>query len=131
VAISAVELLKAFLVSTTLTGEAFLDAVLARTPLSSVRQGIEKAHALKHIEDARSAGAILGNGIGIICEDTVPFCLWVASRFSSSFEDAIWATVSALGDRDTTCAIVGGMVILRTGEASIPGAWRARLEGWA
>ena len=117
--------------STTLTGEAFLDAVLARTPLSSVRQGIEKAHALKHIEDARSAGAILGNGIGVICEDTVPFCLWVASRFSSSFEEAMWATVSALGDRDTTCAIVGGMVILRTGEASIPSTWRARLEGWA
>lgn len=115
----------------TLTGEAFLDAVLARTPLSSVRQGIEKAHSLKHIDDARSAGAILGNGIGVICEDTVPFCLWVASRFNTSFEEAMWATVSALGDRDTTCAIVGGMVVLRAGEDSIPSEWRARLEAWA
>jgi len=125
---SAIAVGAALMSSTKLTGEAFLDAVLDHTPLSSVRQGIEKARSLEHIEDARSASAILGNGIGVICEDTVPFCLWVASRFNQSFEEAMWATVSALGDRDTTCAIVGGMILLRTGEASIPSTWRARLE---
>ena len=115
---------------TTLTHQAFLAEVLAHTPPSAVREGIEKAHALEHIASAPRAGAILGNGLGVICEDTVPFCLWVAARFSTSFEEAMWATVSALGDRDTTCAIVGGMVILRAGEESVPSAWRARLEAW-
>jgi hypothetical protein len=31
--------------------------------------------------------------------------------------------VSALGDRDTTCAIVGGVVSLQVGEAGLPAAW--------
>jgi ADP-ribosylglycohydrolase len=34
-----------------------------------------------------------------------------------------WTTVSVLGDRDTTCAIVGGIVACSVGEAGIPAAW--------
>jgi hypothetical protein len=36
--------------------------------------------------------------------------------------------VSALGDRDTTCAIVGGMVALHAGVDSIPREWLACRE---
>ena len=32
-------------------------------------------------------------------------------------------TVSGLGDRDTTCAIVGGIVALSAGRESIPAEW--------
>ena len=37
--------------------------------------------------------------------------------------EALWNTVTALGDRDTTCAIVGGIVACQTGAESIPEAW--------
>jgi len=37
-------------------------------------------------------------------------------------------TVSGLGDRDTTCAMVGGIVALSAGAASIPDAWVAARE---
>lgn len=36
------------------------------------------------------------------------------------YEAALWLTVSGLGDRDTTCAIVGGIVITCTGSEGIP-----------
>jgi ADP-ribosylglycohydrolase len=48
----------------------------------------------------------------------------VASRWSHNYEEALWETVSALGDRDTTCAIVGEMVVMQTGVAAIPESWR-------
>jgi ADP-ribosylglycohydrolase len=63
--------------------------------------------------------------------DTVPFCLWVAAWHSCHFAEALWQTVSALGDRDTTCALVGGIVALQVGDhgdCAIPGAWRHARE---
>jgi ADP-ribosylglycohydrolase len=59
----------------------------------------------------------------VIASDTVPFCLWCAARHASSYTDAIWTTVSGLGDRDTNCAIVGGIVALSAGRDSIPPGW--------
>jgi ADP-ribosylglycohydrolase len=55
--------------------------------------------------------------------DTVPLCLWVVAHASRGFEQALWHTVSALGDRDTTCAIVGGVLALTTGPDEIPQRW--------
>jgi ADP-ribosylglycohydrolase len=40
----------------------------------------------------------------------------------------MWQTVSALGDRDTTCAIVGGIVAVQVGEEGIPPEWRQARE---
>jgi len=65
--------------------------------------------------------------------DTVPLALWCAGERLDDYEEALWLTVSALGDRDTTCAIVGGVVAAYTGAGGIPGAWlRARepLPSW-
>jgi ADP-ribosylglycohydrolase len=67
----------------------------------------------------------IGAGEQVLAEDTVPFALWCAARFIDSYEEALWATVSALGDRDTTCAIVGGIVALRP---PIPPGWLAARE---
>jgi len=53
----------------------------------------------------------------------VPLCFWVAARKSEDFAEALWETVSALGDRDTTCAIVGGILAARTGVEGIPRPW--------
>jgi ADP-ribosylglycohydrolase len=41
-----------------------------------------------------------------------------------SYVEALWHTVSALGDRDTTCAIVGGIMSLIQGEEGIPDDWK-------
>jgi ADP-ribosylglycohydrolase len=56
----------------------------------------------------------------------VPLCLWVAAKRAADYEGALWETVAALGDRDTTCAIVGGIVAL--GPTQIPAEWMARRE---
>jgi ADP-ribosylglycohydrolase len=45
----------------------------------------------------------------------------------------LWLTVSGLGDRDTTCAIVGGIVACHVGLKSIPKDWlkqREKLPSW-
>ena len=70
----------------------------------------------------------LGNGSRVTAPDTVPFALWCAARHLDQFEEALWATVSGLGDRDTTCAIVGGVVALAVGPSGLPPAWVAARE---
>lgn len=106
-------------------GTAWMEAVALRTPRGEVHDGIRKAMALPSDTSVIDAAVALGNGSGVAATDTVPLCLWIASRVDG-YEDAMWATVSALGDRDTTCAIVGG--ILAAGGASIPSAWLAARE---
>lgn len=90
----------------------------ARLSLEGLASGTSTAHA----------ALALGSGYDVTAFDTVPFCLWVASWHSHEYEEAIWQTVSALGDRDTTCAIVGGIVALQVGEDGIPEPWRDARE---
>jgi ADP-ribosylglycohydrolase len=63
-------------------------------------------------------------GTRVSAQDTVPFALWCAAHHLDDYEEALWTTVRGLGDRDTTCAIVGGVVVLATGVAAIPAEWR-------
>ncbi|MDF2440306.1 MAG: hypothetical protein JWN98_1290, partial [Abditibacteriota bacterium] len=42
-------------------------------------------------------------------------------------ENALWLAVSGLGDRDTTCAMVGGIVALSAPD-TIPPLWRDARE---
>jgi ADP-ribosylglycohydrolase len=79
----------------------------------------------------RSLEAVInkvGNGSQVTAQDTVPFVLWSAAQSLSSYETALWQTVSALGDMDTNCAIVGGIVVLYTGTDAIPEEWRRNRE---
>lgn len=118
----------------TLSGVDFLRAVADRTPAGLVRDGIGNAVVLSKLDDPRSAAASLGNGREISAQDTVPFALWAASKNLDDFAAGFWATASAGGDIDTTCAIVGGIIAARTGPASIPAEWRTRAEplpNWA
>jgi ADP-ribosylglycohydrolase len=109
-------------------GEPLLRFVLDHTPPSATRDGIERALSL-HVSGGSLQQAIetLGTGYQVSSADTVPFCLFCIARHPGSFEDAFWSTVSGLGDRDTTCAIVGGVVALH-GEARIPPGWLASRE---
>jgi len=75
----------------------------------------------------------MGNGGAIAAHDTVPYALWCAGSCLNDYEAALWQTAIGLGDVDTNCAIVGGIVALATGAAGIPGEWRQRREplpGW-
>ncbi len=103
------------------------DTVLAHTPEGRTRLGIAQAAELPRGESPPRAASVLGNGSAVSAQDTVPFTLWVAARHLDNFEEAIWSTVSGLGDRDTTCAIVGGMLAARPG-ATLPPAWLAACE---
>ncbi len=102
-------------------------AVLDHTPDGETRAVIEQAARLPLSYDVRTAVSALGNGTRVISQDTVPFSLWCAARHLGDYEEALWTTVSGLGDRDTTCAIVGGIVALGAG-AEIPPAWLASRE---
>ena len=108
-------------------GAALIAAAIAHTPDGLVRDGLVKAAEMS-TDDAQIAAAVLGCGERISCPDTVPFCLWCAARSLDSFEEAMWSTASALGDVDTTCAIVGGIVALAVGSEGIPAEWLARRE---
>lgn len=107
---------------------AFIDMVLPYVPDSLVRAKLRNARDLSSDCSVRLAVAALGNGTGVSAPDTVPFALWCAGERLADYEEALWATVSALGDRDTTCAIVGGIVACYTGTEAIPEPWRDARE---
>jgi ADP-ribosylglycohydrolase len=109
-------------------GLSLLEEVIAWTPEGETRAGLVKAQALPFEESSETAAKVLGNGARVLSWDTVPFALWCAARHLDNFEEAMWTTVAGLGDRDTTCAIAGGVVVLSAGTGSIPGAWRAARE---
>jgi ADP-ribosylglycohydrolase len=109
-------------------GREWLRRVRELVPVGYVRAGIDEAIALPTGTPTYAAARALGNGAGVTAPDTVPFCLWIASWYSHDFVEAMWQTVSALGDRDTTCAIVGGIVSVQVGEAAIPADWRETRE---
>jgi ADP-ribosylglycohydrolase len=100
--------------------------VLARTPEGATRQRIEKAAALPASTPSDRVAGQLGSGQEVSCQDTVPFVIWCAAHTLGDYEAAFWKTVSGLGDRDTTCAMVGGIVALSS--RSIPPAWLAARE---
>ncbi len=107
------------------------DAVLENTPPGATRSGLERAQALPLETSPSAAAAVLGSGARVLSEDTVPFSVWCAARHLDNYQEALWATVSGLGDRDTTCAITGGIVALSAGREAIPTAWleaRERLQ---
>jgi ADP-ribosylglycohydrolase len=111
----------------------FLSEICDQVPESEVRRGIVTALALPSNATVESAVAALGNGSKISAQDTVPFALWAAASHLHNYEDALWTTVSGLGDRDTTCAIVGGIVAMSSGVETIPSSWiqaREPIPAW-
>lgn len=111
----------------------FLDWVLPHVPESEVRSKIRQARDMAANASVQFAVSVLGNGIGVSAQDTVPLSLWCAAGHLTNYEEALWLTVSGLGDRDTTCAIVGGIVASYTGIEGIPQEWlneREPLPSW-
>lgn len=105
-----------------------LGEVMRFTPPGHTLNRLRKAADCDLAADPGEVGEGLGTGLDLAAHDTVPFCLWVAARHLDSYEDAIWTATSQYGDRDTNGAIVGGIVVLATGEDQIPFLWRAATE---
>lgn len=100
-----------------------IDFVSQHIPRTETYHELLKAFDVPFDTEPNAAARILGNDSRVISSDTVPFCLWCAARHPNNYAEALWATVSGLGDRDTTCAIVGGIVALSAGRESIPITW--------
>ncbi len=111
-------------------GREYLNRVLESVPESAVRDGIRFARGMVDDATVEEAADVLGSGFEISAQDTVPFVLWCAAHELDHFDEALWLTVAGLGDRDTTCAMVGGIVACYTGEAAIPEEWRQNREAF-
>lgn len=107
---------------------AFLEAILLHVPPSETRERLRHAARFAPGVSARFAAEVLGTGAQVSAQDTVPFALFCAGEHLRDYEEALWQTVSGLGDQDTTCAIAGGVVALHVGAAGIPPAWVAARE---
>lgn len=103
----------------------FVSFVRDRTPTGLVRERLGAALDLVDRQDSRAVGRMLGNGREVSAPDTVPFAVWSASRHLDDYPAAFWSTASAGGDVDTTCAIVGAIVGVRT---ELPAVWTKRVE---
>ena len=110
------------------SGTDMLETVLHHTPEGGTRRILVHAVEIPPEASPVTAASILGNGSKVVCWDSVPFALWCAARHHDHFENALWATLTALGDRDTTCAMVGGIVALATGHDAIPREWISARE---
>ncbi len=107
------------------SGSAFIREALEYVPEGIIRERLEIAMELPP-DKLDYAARVLGSGYRVSAQDTVPFCLWCAAHHLDNFEEALRSTVRGLGDRDTTCAIVGGIVALSA--PGIPTLWLERRE---
>ena len=107
-------------------GDVFLRDIADKLPESDTKYKILSAIPIKKHSSIDFVVSVLGNGMMLTAQDTVPFCLWCAAYYYASVEEALWIAVSALGDRDTICAIVGGMVSLYADE--LPQQWLSYME---
>ncbi|MFC9324458.1 ADP-ribosylglycohydrolase family protein [Kitasatospora sp. NPDC057015] len=110
-----------------------LTRVAALLPESDVRSGLRVAARLPDGTSVRHAAVVLGSGLQISAQDTVPFALWSAASRWDSLPETIWHTLGGWGDMDTTCAVAAGVVAARTGLGEVPAAWlaaREDLPGW-
>jgi ADP-ribosylglycohydrolase len=112
----------------------FLREVAGHVPESDVRSGLVVAAGFPSGTSVRHAASVLGSGARISAPDTVPFALWSAAGHPDDLSEALWQTVGGWGDRDTTCAIAGGVVGARTGTGGVPAAWlrtREEIPAWS
>lgn len=114
----------------TINKEDFLNQVIEYTPESDLKYKIKKIKHLPKSYDIRTIVSALGNGTKMLAQDTVPISLWNVYHYLGDFEASLWNTVSALGDRDTTCAIVGGINIMNSKKDKIPLNWVNAVEKW-
>lgn len=106
----------------------FIDKIVYELPESDTKSKLSKSKSVSynfHIETVKS---ILGNGVNMTSQDTVPFAIWCTAYNLVNFQEALWKAISILGDRDTICAMVAGMTIMSADEHTIPEEWISSVE---
>ncbi|MCO6438820.1 MAG: ADP-ribosylglycohydrolase family protein [Phycisphaerae bacterium] len=98
------------------------------TPDGLTRDGIGRAMEVGPTATSQDVAVALGSGQRLLASDTVPYAIWCAGRHLTDFEEALWNTAAGLGDVDTTCAVVGGIVALAVGGEELPREWLRRRE---
>lgn len=111
-----------------LSPQEFITSVGENVPDSDTKYSILKGLSISRNAHPEMLKTVLGNGTKMKSQDTVPYSIWCAAYHSTSFENALWKAVSVLGDRDTICAIVGGIVIMSAPEETIPLDWINAVE---
>lgn len=106
----------------------FIEQVAKELPDTDTTSKIKKSLSVLPHYHIKTVKTILGNGSKIMAQDTVPFAIWCAAHRLYDFEAALWKAVSILGDRDTICAIVGGITIMSTAADKIPQEWMESVE---
>ena len=106
----------------------FISKIVEYLPDTDTKSKIKKSITVPYKYNIETVKSILGNGSKIMVQDTVPFSIWCSAHNLNNFKEAIWKAVSILGDRDTICAIVGGIVIMSTDENKIPIEWNNSVE---
>lgn len=112
-----------------LSQQDFIQKIQEELDDSDMKSKLNKALYLDGNPSVELLVRTLGNGIKMTAQDTVPMVIWMLSRYRNNFEECLWNTVSALGDRDTTCAMAGGVSILCCDEKDIPD-WTENVENW-
>jgi ADP-ribosylglycohydrolase len=110
------------------TSDEFIDKVVNEVPDSDTRAKIAKSKSISYNYHIETVTTILGNGKNMLAQDTVPFVIWCTAHNLNNFEEGLWKAVSALGDRDTICAMTGGMLIMSSNENTIPRSWLNAVE---
>jgi ADP-ribosylglycohydrolase len=114
-----------------------LNKILEHMPESETKNQIKKISHVDIQEHPSSVAELYGTGmapkstkISTTCQHTVPFCLWMVQRsllFNKSFSTTMWEVAECLGDIDTTCAIVGGILACNK-NIKLPQEWISKLE---
>lgn len=127
----AVALAAAIAVTQRDAGLSAIDSVAERLPSGPLWAMLHRAARLGGASPSE-AGEVLGTGLHIRADDTVPFALWCAFNHIDDYGAAQLAAIegfaSPASDRDTVCAIVGGVVGAACHPETIPEAWRSRRE---
>lgn len=105
-----------------------IEFVLAHLPDCETGARLRRSLNIAWTTTPLVVGHKIGNGSLVTAPDTVPLAIWCAARHCWNYPDALWAVVSAFGDVDTTCAMVGSIVALSAGRESIPLDWLSARE---
>ncbi len=117
-----------FIDNQTLAPIGFIERILDELPACDTKSKIAKSRSVPYDYQIETVRTILGNGTNMTSQDTVPFAIWCTAYNLDNFENALWKAVSILGDRDTICAMVGGMTIMSSKSESIPNTWVSLVE---
>lgn len=119
---------KMYIEKKTISPNLFIESIAQELPDTDTTSKIKKSLTVPYSYNIDTVRNILGDGTKIMAKDTVPFAIWCAAHNLNNFESALWKAVSILGDRDTICAIVGGITIMSCKTETIPFTWQNEVE---